>query len=66
MTNNRDERNSSRNGTPDDLKRIDVDPPYPPATADAVEQLRSLLANLIARTITDDRNKPPAAGDIDG
>jgi hypothetical protein len=66
MTNNRDERNSSRNGTPDSLKRIDIDPPYLPATTDAVEQLRSLLAILIARTITDDRNKPPAAGEIDG
>jgi len=65
MTNDRDERNSSRNGTPDGLKRIDVNPPYPPATANAVEHLRSLLASLIAKAITADRNKPPAARDAE-
>jgi len=60
-----DHRDSSRNGTPQGVERIDVDPPYPPATGKAVEQLRSLLASLIAKAITADRNKPPTAGDAE-
>lgn len=60
-----DHRDSNRNGTPQGVERIAVDPPYPPATVNAVEQLRSLLASLIAKAITADRNKPPADGDTD-
>lgn len=65
MPKNPNDRDSSRNGKPHGLERIDVDPPFPPATANAVEQLRRLLSHLIAKAITSDRNKPPAAGDAE-
>ena len=65
MPKNSDDRDSSRNGKPNGLERIDVDPPFPPATANATEQLRRLLSHLIAKAITADRNKPPAAGDAE-
>ena len=65
MPNDFDHHDTSRNGTPPSVERIDVDPPYPPATANAVEQLRSLLASLIAKAITADRNNPPTAGDAE-
>lgn len=58
-----DDRKPGRNGTPQGVERIDIDPPDPQITPDAVERLRSLLATLIARTITDGRNKPPTADD---
>lgn len=58
-----DDRTPGRNGTPQGVERIDIDPPYPHVTTDAVERLRSLLASLIARTITDARNKPPMPDD---
>ena len=60
-----DHRDSSRNGTPQGVERIDIDPPYPHVTPDAAERLRSLLASLIAKAITADRNKPPMAGDAE-
>ena len=60
-----DDRKPGRNGTPQGVERIDIDPPYPQITPDAVERLRSLLASLIAKAITADRNKPPTAGDTD-
>lgn len=60
-----DDRKPGRNGTPQGVERIDIDPPYPHVTPDAVERLRSLLASLIARTITDARNKPPTADDTE-
>ena len=60
-----DDRDSSRNGKPHGLERIDVDPPFSPATANAMQQLRRLLSHLIAKAITEDRNKPPAAGDAE-
>lgn len=65
MHKNSNDRHSGRNGKPQGLERVDADPPYPSATANAVEQLRKLLASLIARAITDDRNKPPPAGGVD-
>lgn len=41
-------------------KRIDINPPYGSASADAVEQFRRLLAELIARKIvTERRGLPP-------
>jgi hypothetical protein len=64
MHKNSNNRHSGRIGKPQGLERVDADPPYPPATANAVEQLRKLLASLIARAIADDCNKPPPAGDI--
>lgn len=40
-------------------QRIDVDPPYPPQPAEALEHFRSLLARLIAKRIADNRRNPP-------
>lgn len=60
-----DDRKPGRNGTPQGVERIDIDPPYPHVTTDAVERLRSLLASLIAKAITADRNKPPMAGNAE-
>jgi len=65
MSKNSDDHASSRNGKHHGLERIDVDPPFPPATANAMEQLRRLLSHLIAKAITADRNKTPAAGDAE-
>ena len=52
---------SRRNRQPRRPRRIDVNPPYDPAPADAVEQFRKLLADLIARRIFNDRDstRPP-------
>lgn len=53
------------NGTPDPERRkkrkkdrIDVDPPY----GGHVNRLRRLLAELIARRILAERNRPPRGG----
>jgi hypothetical protein len=52
---------------PDDIgpnkqNRIDADPPYGPAFQAAVRRFRELLAELIARQIVAERQKPPASG----
>jgi len=48
MHKNSNDRHSGRNGKPQGLEQVDANPTNPPATANAVEQLRKLLATLIA------------------
>lgn len=40
-------------------KRIDVNPPYGPASVDPIERFRRLLAELIAKKIIAERSGPP-------
>jgi hypothetical protein len=47
MHKNSNDRHSDRNGKPQAVERVGADLPYPPATTNAVEQLRKLLATLI-------------------
>jgi hypothetical protein len=46
-------------------RRIDVNPPYDPAPADAVEQFRKLLAELIARRLFNGPDSTRPSGDHD-
>ncbi|MFM8495656.1 MAG: hypothetical protein ACKOEM_09040 [Planctomycetia bacterium] len=48
-----------RDNTAQPTKRIDMNPPYGSASADAVEHFRRLLAELIARKIDTERRGPP-------
>jgi len=48
-----------RDNTSQQKKRIDMNPPYGSASADAVEHFRRLLAELIARKIVTERRGPP-------
>ncbi len=41
-------------------KRIDVNPPYGPASVDPIERFRRLLAEVIARKIIAERSGPPS------
>lgn len=48
-----------RENTSQPKKRIDANPPYSSASVDAVEHLRRLLAELIARKMIAARREPP-------
>lgn len=63
QTNHSNDDASRRNDDQDQAKRIDANPPYGPASGDAVARFRKLLAELIARRILAERRNPPAPGD---
>ncbi|MFM8634046.1 MAG: hypothetical protein ACKOEX_04420 [Planctomycetia bacterium] len=48
-----------RDNTSRPKKRIDVNPPYGPASVDPIERFRRLLAELIAKKIIAERSGPP-------